>query len=280
MRVASAAFPDGGGDEGDEGSGCSGGWHGEAYAARAGHHRALDAWFLGRHPPGPADRVIDAGCGTGEFTAALAGMVPRGHVIGVEPDPSMRAVAAEYAGPNLEVRPGRLEELDGACAPGSADLVVSRAAFHWIPLGNYPRCYAAIRQVLHPGGWFHAESGGAGNVARVTEVLDDIATRHGLGPAAVTFPHAGFALELLEQAGFRVPEEGVLTVAQRRPFSREQLLGFVRTQAAMAYVGEASPDVRGAFLADVDRRVDELRRHDGSYDQTFVRLTVRCQRPV
>jgi len=254
-------------------------WQGQAYAPQAGHHRAVDEWFLHRHPPGPADQVIDAGSGSGEFTARVAGMVPDGSVIGVEPDSSMLAAARKYAHDNVEFRQGRLQDLDHVCAAASADLVVSRAVFHWIPLTDYPRCYEAILRVLKPGGWLHAESGGAGNVARVAELLDDIAAQHGLRPAAVTFPHAGIALELLEQAGFRVPDGGVLTVSQRRVFDSDQLIGFLHTQASLAYVAGARPEGAAAFLADVDRRMDELRRHDGSYDQTFVRLDVLCQRP-
>lgn len=217
-------------------------WQGEAYAPQAGHHRSMDEWFLSRHPLRPADEVIDAGCGTGEFTVRVAGMVPHGRVIGVDPDPSMLAIAREHAHGNVEFRQGRLQELDRLCAPASADLIVSRAVFHWM--------------------------------------LDDIAARHGLPPAAATFPDAGQALELLEQAGFQVTDEGVVTVAQRRVFDRDQLAGFLRTQAALAYVAGAAPEVRAAFLADVDRRLEELRRCDGSYDQTFVRLDVLCQRPL
>lgn len=254
-------------------------WEGAAYAPQAEHHRAMDDWFLERHAPGPADRVVDAGCGTGEFTVRLAELVPHGRVTGVEPDQSMLAVARQHARFNVEFVQGRLQELDRVCDPGSADLVVSRAVFHWIALTEYWPCYQAILRVLAPGGWFHAESGGSGNVARVAEVLDGLAARHGLAPAAVTFPDPGVVWELLEQAGFRVPAGGVTAVAQRRPFDRDQLAGFLHTQAAMAYITDVDADQRTGFLADIDRHIDELRRPDGTYDQTFVRLTVLCQRP-
>lgn len=254
-------------------------WEGEAYAPRAAHHRSMDEWFLERHRPGPADHVVDAGCGTGEFTLRLAELVPEGRVTGVEPDPSMLAVARQHTHPRVEFVEGQIQELDQLCEPGSVDLVVSRAVFHWIPLADYRRCYEAVLRVLQPGGWFHAESGGPGNVARVQDVLDDIGRRHGLSTAAVTFADPGTALELLEQVGFRVPEGGVTTVAQRRPFDRDQLAGFLHTQAAMAYIADADTERSAAFLADVDRRIDDLRRHDGSYDQTMVRLDVLCQRP-
>jgi trans-aconitate methyltransferase len=254
-------------------------WRGDEYAPQAEHHRAHDEWFIARHPPTPGDVVLDAGCGTGEFTARLAELVPAGRVIGVEPDSSMLDQARNNPRPNLEFRAGRVQQLDEICDAASVDLVVSRAMFHWIPVDEYARCYTAIRHVLKPNGWLHAESGGTGNVRRVVVLMDEIATAQGLAPAGVTFPDAGTVMELLEQAGFVLDDGAVTTVAQRRGFDRQQLLGFVRTQAVLAYVGGAAPEVRDTFVRSVEERLDELRRHDGSYDQTFVRLDVLCQRP-
>jgi trans-aconitate methyltransferase len=254
-------------------------WSGAEYAPQAAHHRSLDDWFLGAHAPRRADVVVDAGCGTGEFTARLATLVADGRVLGVEPDESMLERARAHAAPNLEFRHGTLQELDASCAAASVDVVVSRAVFHWIALRDYLRTYVAIFRILRPGGWFHAESGGAGNVRALVTLLDDVAANQGLAPARVSFPDAGTAMELLEGAGFSIPDDGVTTVAQRRAFDREGVLGLVRTQASLAYVARASPSVRDRFLGEAERRIDELRRHDGSYDQTFVRLHVLCTRP-
>jgi trans-aconitate methyltransferase len=254
-------------------------WHGGAYAPQAAHHRALDEWFIAQHPPRPHDVVVDAGCGTGEFTARLADLVSSGRAIGVDPDDSMLEQARTKTRANLEFRAGRVQELDAIFEPASVDLVVSRAVFHWLPIAEYPRCYAAVVRILRPGGWFHAESGGGGNVAHVVTLMDEVASAQALEPSRVRFPDAGTVMELLEQAGFRIDDDGVTTVAQRRSFDRQQLLGFLRTQAALAYVPGAPLAVRDAFLRAVEQRVDELRRHDGTYDQTFVRLKVLCQRP-
>jgi trans-aconitate methyltransferase len=254
-------------------------WRGDEYAPHARHHRYFDDWFLARHAPPRDAIVVDAGCGTGDFTLQLAGLVPEGCVIGVEPDPSMLREARVKTTHNLEFRQGRLQELDEICDASSADLVVSRAVFHWIPLSEYERSYAAVFGVLKPGGWFHAESGATGNVRQVRAVLDKIAASLGLAAARVTFPDAGTVLELLELAGFRLADGAVTTVAQRRHFDRDGLLGFVRTQAVQAYVADSTPGVREEFLAEVERHLDLLRRHDGTYDQTFVRLDVLCQRP-
>jgi trans-aconitate methyltransferase len=254
------------------------GWLGDRYAEESGHHRTYDDWFLDHHAPQPDDRVIDVGCGSGEFTARLASLTPNGHVIGVEPDASMLATATRHGGDNLEFRQGRVQELDRICDPSWADLVISRAVFHWLQLADYKPSYEAIWQVLRPGGWFHAESGGAGNAEQLARILDEVAAQLGLEPARVSFPHAGVVLELLEQAGFEIPPSGVTTVAQRRSFDRDQLAGFIRTQASMAYRIGATSDLFDQFVAESLGHLDDLRRHDGSYDQTFVRLHILCRR--
>jgi trans-aconitate methyltransferase len=252
------------------------GWDGRAYAEAAGHHRALDDWFLERHRPAPGDRVVDVGCGSGEFTARLAALVPSGSVLGVEPDPSMVEAARRREAPNLAFVRAPAQELDEVVPAASVDLVVSRAAFHWIPLADQLRCYEAVRNVLRPGGTFHAESGGAGNVARFVAVTDSVAEALGSPPAATTFMDAATAFELLEDAGFTPGPDAVRTVAQRRPFTREQLLAMVRTQAVNGY--RLDEDQRDRFVAGVERRADELRRSDGTFDQTFVRLEVLVTR--
>ncbi|MFA9431135.1 methyltransferase domain-containing protein [Egicoccus sp. AB-alg2] len=254
------------------------GWAGEPYAAAARHHRSFDDWFVAQLPPGPSDRVVDVGAGSGEFTARLAELVPDGHVIGVEPDPSMLAAARRHQRANLEFRAGTFAELDGVCGSGGADLVVSRAVLHWLPSEDHLDAFRATWRTLRAGGWFHAEWGGAGNVRRLRSVLDEVADVVGATPTRLTFHDAGTVLELLEQAGFEVPPTGVSTIAQRRGFDREQLLAFVRTQATMAYRFTGAED-RERFVSEVVARLDALRRHDGSFDQTFVRLHVRCRRP-
>jgi trans-aconitate methyltransferase len=254
-------------------------WSGDEYADAADHHRTYDDWFLDALAPAPTDVVVDAGCGSGEFTARLAALASQGSVIGVEPDPSMLARAEANAAPNLEFRAGRIQDLDEVCGTEVADLVVSRAVLHWIPLDDHDACFGAVRRVLKPGGWFHAEAGGAGNVAAVEALLDDIAGGLGLGTASVVFPDPGSVLERLEQVGFHVADGNVSTVAQRRSFDRATLDGFLRTQAALAYLAGADADTRDRFLAEIDERAEELRRHDGTFDQTFVRLHILARRP-
>lgn len=254
-------------------------WDGDSYRASADHHRALDDWFLQRRPPRPDDVVVDLGSGSGEFTARLAEISHRGRVIGIEPDRSMLEAAQRHRQTNLSFIGARAEELGEVVENGSVDLVVSRAMLHWLPPETYPDVFAAVHRVLRPGGWYHSESGGAGNVAAVVDLLHDLAARFDVAPPR-PFPHPGTVLEMLEHVGMEVPVEGVRTVAQRRPFSREGIMEFVRTQATVALTGEVSDERAERIRSTALEEIEVLRRHDGTYDQTFVRLEILATRPV
>ena len=254
-------------------------WRGDEYPGQAEHHRAFDDWFIDRLAPERGDTVVDLGCGSGEFTARVAEIVADGKVIGVEPDSSMLEAATRHSRPGLAFVEGSAETLDEVVDEGSIDKVLSRAMLHWLPLDAYPRVFEAVFRVLRPGGWFHSESAGAGNVPRLAEVVEDLAARFGT-PEPPSFPNAGVVFDLVERAGFEIPDEGVRTVAQRRFFTRDQAVGLLRTQGAVAVIRNAnrgeSRNVEDAASAEVER----LRRWDGTFDQTFVRLEILAQRPT
>jgi SAM-dependent methyltransferase len=253
-------------------------WSGVDYAAQSGHHRALDDWFLDRLRPARSDTVVDLGCGSGEFSVRLAEIVSDGRVVGVEPEPSMLEVARRHARPNLEFVGARAENVDDAIDHDSADLVVSRAMLHWLPVAAYPQVFAAVKRVLKPGGWFHSESAGAGNVPNILGLLDDLATRFGVRRPP-RFPDAGAVFDLLEHAGYELPNDAVRTVAQRRHFTKAELSGLMRTQATVALTRGTSEDTSRAIVSAADACIDRLRHSDGTYDQTFVRLEILVRRP-
>lgn len=254
-------------------------WSGSDYARHSGHHRTADDWFLDRHPPGDTDVIVDVGCGSGEFTARLASLVPNGHVTGIDRDTSMLEAARRHVAANLEFIQAPAENLDEVIGAASADMVVSRAMLHWLPPPLRPRLFQATFRVLRPGGWLHLESAGTGNIARINQMLDEVAERHGV-PKTPPFPETSLVFEQVEAAGFEMPAEGVRTVAQRRPFTRKRILDFLRTQGTLILTGHAQGDAAEAIVADAMASADQLRRHDGSFDQTFVRLEVLARRPA
>ena len=253
-------------------------WRGTEYARSSAHHRAADDWFLRRHAPGERDVVIDLGCGSGEFTARLAALAPHGHVTGVDPDASMLEAAGRHRAANLSFVRACAQDIDRVVSPGSVDVVVSRAMLHWLPAGQHPRLYAAALRVLRPGGVFHLEAGAPGNIAAISAVLEELAARHGVPPPP-PFPDPGRALELAEAAGFEIADDSVRTVAMRRSFTREQLAGLLSSQAVLVLTRHTGPGQARAICGEALGAIDRLRRQDGSWDQTFVRLELLVRRP-
>ena len=255
-------------------------WDGTLYAANTGHHRAHDDDFLGSTPLRPTDRVLDLGCGAGDLTATLAERVPQGHVVGVDAQPSMLGEARGRARPNQFFVETTLQRLDDALSSpdddGAYDVVVSRAVLHWVPWSDWPGVLASIRRLLRPGGWLRIDCGGGGNIPRVRRLLDAVSTAHGGPTSPWTFLDAGTALDLLEAARFDPYAEGsfVRTVAQRRPFDDDSLRGWLRSQVFQAYEATMPAEAHAAFRAEAEARLDDVRRGDGSVDQTYVRLDV------
>jgi trans-aconitate methyltransferase len=242
-------------------------WDATTYDANRGHHRAYDDAFLASLPAQPTDRLLDIGCGSGELTAAVSALVPDGQVVGLDGSASMIDAASSRTESNISFVLGPAQRLDELVGDDRFDGVYSRAALHWVPRADWPGMLAAIRRRLGDRGWLRIECGGGDNVAAVQALLDGISSRLGGPVAPWNFLGAGPALDLVEDAGFTVGVNGwVHTVAQRRPFDRDGLLGWLRSQCYQAYGDSAD-------LGDAaEARVDELRRADGSYDMTFVRL--------
>jgi SAM-dependent methyltransferase len=115
---------------------------------RAGHvltaMRAIAPW---------ADRtIVDLGCGTGYWLRRYAPEAAR--VVGIEPDPALRTVAAQRATelPGTEVLAGSAERLP--LPDASADIVHARFAY-FFPPGTDAGLTEVLR-VLRPGGYLVA----------------------------------------------------------------------------------------------------------------------------
>lgn len=102
----------------------------------------------------PGERVLDVGCGTGVVTRAVATRVgPTGHVLGVDPSPTMLAVAREIA-----EREGVAEQIEFRVGDARA-LPVDDAAFNVVlaitALSHTTDAEQAIPELLRavrPGG--------------------------------------------------------------------------------------------------------------------------------
>lgn len=258
-------------------AGEAGRFDGALYAANTAHHRAYDDAVLDGVPLVPGADVLDLGCGSGDLTARLAGLVAPGRVTGVDVSPSQTAHAAATV-PAATFVTGRAQDVGSLFAPASFDVVVSVATLHWVPASEQPQVLAGVARVLRPGGVLRADLGGAGQIVATRAVLDEVSARHG-GPASPwCFPEPEPYAALLDAAGLEVRR--VRLVRQRRPFpDAAAARGWLRSQVLPAYLPGVPPAAREAFTAQaLGEAVDRLRRDDGSYDQDYVRLDVLAVR--
>jgi len=160
-------------------------WYAEKYGEYATNRLAVDALEV---PPDAA--IVDVGCGTGAALRHVAGRVPAGTLVGVDPIPRMIEIARERAaehpeGARLDFREGPAEKLpvDDDCA----DLVLAFDSIdHW---QDRAAGLAEIRRVLRLGGRLVVvKDGGVPGGAKAKREL----------------------VEILAQAGFEIRGEQVL----------------------------------------------------------------------
>jgi trans-aconitate methyltransferase len=256
-------------------------WDGAHYAANAGHHRVYDSAFLATIPFDGTERVLDLCCGSGELTRTIADLVPRGGVLGLDAQPSMLDEARACAGSNQSFVLGPVQDLPTLVSESATfDVVMSRAALHWVPEVDHPPLLAECMRLLKPGGRLRIECGGGDNVRAMMGLFGDCSVKRGGPTCPWTYFGAGRYLELVEEAGFSVEQGWVQTVAQHRKFDRESSIGWLTSQCFQAYEAHLPESTHADFRAEVLSRVDELQRADGSYDETFVRLDVLAHRPT
>jgi SAM-dependent methyltransferase len=131
------------------------------YAAKdyAGECDALEALFS-RWGKGPIRRVLDIGCGTGGHALVLA---KRGYqVTGLDRSPAMLARAqqkAEQAGVEIEFVNGDGEEAAKVMSGRSFDAVVMcfTTLGYFVEEGSLLKLFAAVKELLRPGGVFVAD---------------------------------------------------------------------------------------------------------------------------
>lgn len=148
--------------------------------------------------PRPGERIADVGCGTGALAREIADA--GSDVIGIDRAPGMVARARD-AHPDLPFVRGDAEALP--LATGAFDAVFSNATLHWID--DQDAALASIRDALSPGGRLVAEFGGAGNVAAITDAVQDSMAERGYdGTHPWHFPTPAEYATRLESHGFEV----------------------------------------------------------------------------
>jgi len=230
----------------------------------------------------PDGRILELGSGTGELTARLAPLAPRGEVIGVDADRDVVAAARLRAEDRrLSFHVCRAQDIADLVAEESVDLVVSRGVLHRLPAAEHPAVLSAVYRVLRPGAVFRAELSGVGQLAAIRRIADAEVAAIGGSPPEWYLPGPEDYRPLLQAAGFQLQPDGwVCLLHQRRAFRGEaEVLGLLRGQVLPPYLAGLAAAVVPRFRRRVEERVlAELRTADGCCSPDFVRLELSARR--
>jgi trans-aconitate 2-methyltransferase len=227
-------------------------WDARTYDRVADPMTRWGAGVLERLPLEGDERVLDAGCGSGRVTELLAERLPRGHVVALDGSSAMIDAARERLAPFGDRIEFVVADL-GQPLPidGTVDAILSTATFHWVP--DHDALFANLAAVLRPGGWLVAQFGGAGNIATITRVLEQMGGDWSLG-AHFEAPMA--TVRRLDRAGF-VDIECWLTDEPTRFEPGEPFETYLRTVVLGAHLERLPEPERDPFVREVATRILE-----------------------
>jgi trans-aconitate 2-methyltransferase len=235
-------------------------WDATAYHTVATPHQGWGAQVLDNLVLQGDETVLDLGIGTGNVAVQLLERLPHGRVIGVDGSAAMvEAARARLPADRVTVVQGDLLALDLGLV---ADAAVSSATFHWVL--DHDRLFARVGAHLHAGAPFVAQCGGAGNLAGLLTVVEEVCTREPFAawlgdlPRPWNFATPEATTERLERAGFAV-ERCWLQASPQYP---DNTRDFLQTITLGAHLERLPAEQREAFLDAVIAALGPQPCHD------------------
>jgi trans-aconitate 2-methyltransferase len=192
-------------------------WSGSDYAGISTLQQTMAEEAVATVPFAGNEQVLDVGCGDGHVTRMIAGMVPDGYVVGIDPSRGMlgEAMRGECPGPSGPSF-ARADVRDLPFAQ-DFDVAVSFNALHWVP--QQQRALKQIASVVRPGARVLIQVVCAGERPSVEAVAMTLCDRPHWAPRFTGFSapfihvHPEYFGELATRAGLSVAE---LTVTDRQ----------------------------------------------------------------
>jgi trans-aconitate 2-methyltransferase len=211
------------------------------------------------------ERVLDAGCGTGQVTALLLDRLPHGRVVALDGSRSMLEQArARLGDEHVEYVEADLE--GPIPIEGTVDAVLSTATFHWIR--DHEALFRHLAAVIRPGGQLATQCGGEGNIASIQAILAELEI---LQAGWKNFAEPETTSRRLEAAGFTDIE--VWLQPESAPLPAGDLEPYLETICLSGIVeGMPEPEAR-RLVREVAGRMPEP-----AID--YVRLNIRARKAL
>ncbi|TAJ99672.1 MAG: methyltransferase domain-containing protein [Chloroflexota bacterium] len=227
-------------------------WDARTYDRVADPMHAWGLEVLDRLPLSGDERVLDAGCGSGRVTEALAERLPTGHVVALDASPAMLDEARRRLA-RFGERVTYLQADLGRPLPieRPVDAILSTATFHWVL--DHDALFRNLAAVIRPGGRLVAQCGGVGNIESVRQIARTVgdgfdAERNFATPLATA--------ARLEAAGFGMVEVW-LTDEPTRLERGEPLETYLATVCLREHIARLPAEERAAYVAEVAGRMPE-----------------------
>jgi trans-aconitate 2-methyltransferase len=256
-------------------------WNAESYHKVSGPQTSWGHKVLARLTLNGDERAIDAGCGSGKLTFALAERLPRGVVVAVDRSWNMLLTARTNLRPAFGPRV-KLVQVSLPDLPFSnyADLVFSTATFHWVK--DHPALFAGIHRALRSGGRLHAQCGGGPNLVRAHALAEQImhappfAPYFTVWPGPWEFADAETTASRLRAAGF-VDVVTSLEAAPTTLASEEDYREFVTTVIYHPHLERLpTATLKQAFI---DRVTELSAQDDPPFTLDYWRLNMTARKP-
>jgi SAM-dependent methyltransferase len=246
-------------------------WSAADYEAHAAFVPALGGDVLALLAPRAGERILDLGCGDGALTVRL--LDAGAEVLGLEPDPSMRAAALARG---LSVVDG-----DGQALPfeGAFDAVFTNAALHWMP--DQAAVAAGVFRALKPGGRYVGECGGYMNIAAIRAAVRAVLLDHGFDAGALgnqVYQTAEAFTARHADAGFTAIEARLIPRPTPLPTG---IRGWLTTfRAGFLAAAGVPPEREEAVIAAIEAVLAPILTDEkGRWTADYVRLRWQARKP-
>jgi trans-aconitate methyltransferase len=250
-------------------------FNGKAYEKASAHQKEWGSKLIEELHLCGDEYVLDLGCGDGSLTSQIAGLLPKGEVLGIDASQGMIDVALTKGCSNQYFRTMDINDLD---FEDQFDVVYSNAALHWIK--DHRRLLTNVRQALRSKGRLRFNFAGNGNCTHFFAEVREAMTLPEFAPSFEAFewpwymPSVDAYRALCEASGFddiQVWEEN----ADRYFPDEATMIGWIDQPSLVPFLAQLPEAMQSSFRDFViHRMIERTKQADGRFFETFRRINV------